>query len=430
MKSSTKSSAGPFGVIEIAQKGSRFLVCSIAARDLSRLCGGLASSPARSTSPDSLGISNAKDIKALVTAVESPAFALEVSQLQADIYQAEDPYQRVLDRSRAKAISNYLKTEDALLPNGIILAANDGVDIQVRNHEVIFEWDAEELPQPFNIIDGQHRVEGLKLLAADNDDQYGGFQVPATILIDLPFYSQAELFATINGEQKKVSKSQIFDLLGYKPVEDVKLREQAYLSEMHIQRFCHHAIKVLNASQKSPWHLRIKMRGSGEGVVTQAAFVDHLSELCAPKKARQHARFIPVLYHFLKNDDLAGIARLLLIYFIGVRHAKPKFWETNESLQKCLFGKTNGVVVLLWVLHDMICLAGGVDKLSIENVSKYWRNVPDIQIETVPKGGSKGYQTEVFEAMAPHLFGKDHRVNLTKAMEPIKQDLIESAGLF
>jgi len=215
------------------------------------LCGGLATSPSRSTSPDTIGVSNTEDVKTLVAALELSAFADEVAKVQGTTYQPEDPYQRLMDRSRAKAIAGYLQTEDALLPNGIILAANEGVTvIRDASNSVSLEWDSVEVSQPLNIIDGQHRVEGLRILVLDKPAEFADFQVPSTLLLDLPFYAQAELFATINGEQKKVNKSQIFDLLGYKQISDPTLKEKFYLGEMAIQRFCHNAVKVLQTSQK------------------------------------------------------------------------------------------------------------------------------------------------------------------------------------
>ncbi len=298
MNTSTFKQAGPFSAIEVVQRGNRFLLCAIQASQLGNLCGGLRDAPTRSTAPEALGIGQSDDLKALVETLESSAFAEDVNRVASDSYQPGDPYQRLLDRTRARAIVAYLRTEDALLPNGIILAANDGVLINKgTGNQVSVEWEGADIVYPFNIIDGQHRVEGLKLLAMESPADFADFQVPAAILLDLPFYSQAELFATINGEQKKVNKSQLFDLLGYRPVNDPQLNEKAYRGEMAVQRFCHHAVKVLNTSQKSPWHGRIKMRGSGAGIVTQAALVDHLTAYCHPKKLGQ----IPAICLFFSH---------------------------------------------------------------------------------------------------------------------------------
>lgn len=53
---------------------------------------------------------------------------------------------------------------------------------------VTLEWDGEV---PTNIIDGQHRVEALRLHLSGNGAAEEFF-VPVCILVDLPYYAQAE----------------------------------------------------------------------------------------------------------------------------------------------------------------------------------------------------------------------------------------------
>lgn len=432
METDNNESAGPFSAIDVTQGSSKFLLCSIPAGELIKLCGGLTSAPSRSTSPDGSEVEIKEDVKSLVRNLESSAFSEEVNKVQAESYDEDDPYQRLLNRNRAKAISNYLQTEDALLPNGVILAANDGVTIKrdANNATISLEWDPSVVLQPLNIIDGQHRVEGLRLLveekAADVASAFSNFQVPATLLMDLPFYSQARLFATINGEQKKVNKSQIFDLLGYKPISDIALKEKAYSGEMVVLEFCHQVVKVLNTSKKSPWCGLIKMRGSGDGIVTQAAFIDHLAAITLPKKSRPGARYASVLASFVKDADLVGLARLLLVYFLGIKAAKPQFWASPEALSRSLFGKTNGIAVLFNILHDLICEAGGASKLTVEFVKQNWMKVSNAVIENPPRGGSKGYQKDVTASVLLEMFGenadKQIRASLLKVIEQLKSE--------
>lgn len=44
------------------------------------------------------------------------------------------------------------------------------------------------------------------------------------------------MFAVINGRQKQVSRSRIYDLLGYMPIKDPAMKERAYKGEMAIHR--------------------------------------------------------------------------------------------------------------------------------------------------------------------------------------------------
>ncbi|MDH4453410.1 MAG: hypothetical protein QE570_09555 [Verrucomicrobiota bacterium] len=174
---------------------------------------------------------------------------------------------------------------------------------------------------------------------------------------------------------------------------------------------------------------RIKMRGRGDGIVTQAAFVDHLAAYCSLKKARPDMRYVPVLFPFVKTADLVGLARLLVVYFVGVKAAKPKFWESDETLASSLFGKTNGVVVLFNILHDLICVAGGTSKLTIEFVSKKWELVGDEVVANPPRGGSKGYQKEVASKVLLQMFGSNAETTVSSSVAAICDQLRAEGGL-
>lgn len=417
-------------VLRVQQKDITFYLSTVPARQLIEICSGLRVSPYRETSLDEIGVQKPEDARKLVRSLEDSAFAKEVMAAQAASYDEEDPYQRLLDKVRVRDIARYLLEEDSILPNSIILAAREEVDANLKDDStLVVEWDVESLQQPFNIIDGQHRVEGVKLLATERPDEYQDFQVAVTVLVDLPFYVQAELFSVINGRQKTVSRSRVYDLLGYMPIADPETRRQAYLGEMAVHRFCHHAVKVLNTSTKSPWRNRVKMRGTGKGVVTQAALIDHLAVYLVPKKERKDIRYLPVLYSYFKASDMVGLARLLVMYFVGINLAWPNFWKTNEALSQCLFGKTNGVAVMFAILHDLIAEAGGVDLLEINFVREMWAKVPAEVIGTPPRGGSKGYQGEVTAKVLRAMFEENYDQRLRKKLETLKATLRDSGAL-
>ena len=203
-------------VLNVQQKDVTFYLTTVRAKELSALCSGLRVSLYRETSPDEIGVQKLEDAKKLVRSLGDSAFAREVMLAQATSYDEEDPYQRILDKARVRDIASYLLEEDSILPNSIILAGREDVKVRFTadSGTLDVQWETETVGQPFNIIDGQHRVEGLKLLAAERQDEYQDFQVAVTILVDLPFYVQAELFSVINGRQKSVSRSRIYDLLG------------------------------------------------------------------------------------------------------------------------------------------------------------------------------------------------------------------------
>ena len=134
--------------------------------------------------------------------------------------------QRKLDTTRLKLIANFIKSEEMSFPTSILLAANvnsEGAIIEQSNKrwkviptslQDIYEI---EIPDGISsiVIDGQHRLNAFNF----TDDSYKKIEVVCSIFLDLPNPYQAYLFATINGNQKKVDKSLALELFGY-DVED------------------------------------------------------------------------------------------------------------------------------------------------------------------------------------------------------------------
>ncbi|MGY5450541.1 DGQHR domain-containing protein [Agarivorans sp. MS3-6] len=127
--------------------------------------------------------------------------------------------QRGLNKKRIKDISEYSQTDSALFPNSIILSANilkDGTTPEEGAWEIN---DNSELIIPTNdelasIVDGQHRIEGLKK-ALNEGELDEDFSVVCAIYFELTSPQQAEVFATINFNQQKVDKSLAYQLFGY-----------------------------------------------------------------------------------------------------------------------------------------------------------------------------------------------------------------------
>lgn len=160
-----------------------------------------------------------------------------------------DGAQRLSDPRRLDAISRYINRVDASFPNSIILAANihgpegriegdiesdlseeateadeieeldrrwrimvhpaiaDGPTPQPERYELVIPSDAKLAA----VIDGQHRLFAF----ARAEPQHLDDQLLCSVFIDLPKPMQAQIFATINSNQKAVDKSLTYELFGY-----------------------------------------------------------------------------------------------------------------------------------------------------------------------------------------------------------------------
>ncbi|CAH5676798.1 hypothetical protein AI2983V1_3241 [Enterobacter cloacae] len=70
-----------------------------------------------------------------------------------------------------------------------------------------------DLPKLAQIIDGQHRVAGLKA-AIEDDPSVADYQIPVAIYENLDTAHSARIFISINTEQRPAPKSLVFDLYG------------------------------------------------------------------------------------------------------------------------------------------------------------------------------------------------------------------------
>jgi DNA phosphorothioation-associated DGQHR protein 1 len=127
--------------------------------------------------------------------------------------------QRKLKEERIKQIALYSRTEKTTYPNSVILAANFNEDGNFVEDEKI-SWKVKDgkliIPKKLklaSIIDGQHRLEGIK--RAMSEPNFQDFDLLCSVYLDLHFSSQAEIFTSINFNQRKVDKSVAYELFGY-----------------------------------------------------------------------------------------------------------------------------------------------------------------------------------------------------------------------
>ncbi|MGV0816689.1 DGQHR domain-containing protein [Martelella sp. AMO21009] len=119
----------------------------------------------------------------------------------------EGAVQRVLNTSRIAGIRDFaLKMGD--FPASIVLNWTSGN--LVENNGFVEIPDEQKIAQ---IIDGQHRVAGLKS-AIEDDPTIADYQIPVAIYEGLDTAHSARIFISINTEQRPAPKSLVFDLYG------------------------------------------------------------------------------------------------------------------------------------------------------------------------------------------------------------------------
>jgi DGQHR domain-containing protein len=192
-----------------------------------------------------------------------------------------DGFQRLLNDARAKKLADYIvkgqDAKDAFLPTSVFLATDKSLPFDEKENRI--EIDSLSVC-PFSVVDGQHRIEGLRK-AAEKDPRVHDFEIPVVIAIKLSKLEQMCHFLIVNTTQKSVDKSveqRIFArLTAALAVEELPTLPR-WVSNVVDKGEVEKAVKYvdfLNKTNGSPWFGKIKMANEvdSDGTINQRSFV-------------------------------------------------------------------------------------------------------------------------------------------------------------
>lgn len=203
--------------------------------------------------------------------------------------------QRPESETRITEISKYCSDPDATFPTPIIISVDESSKYSLNENVLQFETDE------FygEVIDGQHRIKGLK-----KSDYLDKFELPIVFMFNLIEEEKAYIFSTINSKQTRVPMSLIYDLFDvYETRSPMKV--------------CHEIARTFNSDENSPFYKRLKMLGAKQeelASLSQGSFVKYLIPLVS-KSPDQDAIDIkksktlnpdnscPLRTYFEKNED-------------------------------------------------------------------------------------------------------------------------------
>ncbi len=249
--------------------------------------------------------------------------------------------QRELAQKRVKEIAKYCEDPDAAFPTPIILhiKGEDIVSLEpIAGFGDLYELAIDDQQQFAEILDGQHRVEGIKYANGFE------FELMVVVMFDLTEEEKAYIFSTINSNQTKVDKSLIYDLF-----ELSKTRSP--------HKTCHEIARIMNSDKNSPFYGKLKMLGKKSdktAILSQGTFVNYLCRLMSNKpqqdmidlkngiEIKDDERYVLRKYFKDKRDDI--ILKLLNNYFGAVSSVFSEEWENSKEY---ILSKTTGYGALL-----------------------------------------------------------------------------------
>ena len=280
-----------------------------------------------------------------------------------DLFQSIGGVQRRDSRKRIGAIMEYTRDPDAIFPTPIILSVSAPDVRLLENNEIQFP----EGKRCFEIIDGQHRLLGLK-----ESNLLSEFEIPVAILLNTTEEQKAYIFSTINSNQEKVGLSLIYDLFG------VTEGRSPY-------KTCHSLARSFNSDAASPFFQRLKMLGKtvyGEESLTQGTFVNKVIDLISadPKldtiNLKNSKRLEPdttrPLRDFFIHEKDDVIYKVLLNYFRAIADAFPREWEDHT---KFILRRTTGFAGLILALKVILPRGHAQKTLNYEFFQRIARNL-------------------------------------------------------
>lgn len=256
--------------------------------------------------------------------------------------------QRKLSKKRVSDLQFYVNTFDASFPTSIILAVEEDCAEWDDVNKLLILKSTEDVSYDSiaKILDGQHRIEGLKGFRENE------FDINVSIFVGADIAEQANIFATVNLSQTKVNKSLAYDLFDYSISRSP-------------QKTAHDVTVALDQFEDSPFRHRIKRLGfktAGRDfeTLTQATVVEAIMKYISinPMDDRHilisggkislantdTLEKLPFRNLFIQKNDVY-ITKILLAFFDAVKEKWPKAWSGKESGQ--ILPKTNGFKALM-----------------------------------------------------------------------------------
>lgn len=274
--------------------------------------------------------------------------------------------QRVLNPSRISSIKQFaLEVGD--FPGVIILNwINKEFPLEIGNNELTLPL----VERAAQIIDGQHRLAGIKAAIEANTD-IAKLQLPVAIYENLTTPQCADIFLSINTEQKPVPKSLVFDLYGIASEPTI---DAAATRARDIAIF-------LNEEENSPYKDGIKLPGSPrkKGGVALSTAVTALKDIVEEKGT----------FEQIGVTELELQQRIILNYFSVLREKYEKEWDSMANA----FMYSSGFM-------------GAIDFFKLKLIN-YCSNNRSFQKEIISSAIQMSFTDRILQSEVKGLGGKD-----------------------
>ena len=366
----------------------------------------------------------------------------------------EEGYQRAVESTRARRFGRWLATGNNISPASILLsirdedvkmdnATYDEKEANVTDNFGLRDADSVDLKiQPdckIWIVDGQHRIRGIKELAEADQKKIGNVNIAFTLLWGLNVTAEAEQFVIINKTQKAVRTdlAERFVAKEYKRRGEVSVMADPNSPIFKKAPWLAKAMDVLDTlidpDRNTVWTDKVLLPNETRAktmTVTQSAFTNSLETILRPKLGP------------LANEDsykICDIVDIIDDYWNAIKENCPTPFEPRSETHTpndYALQQTVGVSSLHLLLTMLLNDFKGVLKRDresrtrqftellavdgIQNVDHWDRTIPDMD-GTDAKGGKwtmMGTNQKTFKIVSDKIYNEIRQTQTYK-------DLIE-----
>ncbi len=298
--------------------------------------------------------------------------------LKVDVYDKDknkEGYQRELVSARAEAFKKFIAYENKFSPTSILLNIRHIEKIKIETSRITLD-DKEYLW----IIDGQHRIEGLKKLLKEDpsNQEYATMEVPIIITNLGNKFEEAILFAVFNKTQTGVKYDLVETVLAEQIKKgniDVETLVKEYdkagtkiLREISTRIEAVDIANMLNDREGSPWYNNIvapneKPLPSHKKIIRQRSFTTSLEPL------------IKYFERYAINVDARLLAEHLTVFWNALERVMPQAFKSPEDY---VIQKGTGTAVLHEVYPKLLLAAVG-NNTEVPNIDKLTEGLNDIK---------------------------------------------------
>lgn len=278
-----------------------------------------------------------------------------------NVVESDQGFQRKLIKKKVHAIRDFVRLceDQPPIPSTVLLYTPEKLSFRTQGRAAAV-GDLAEPREPFTIVDGQHRLAGLKLHLDAHPEEADSVHVPVAVFDGKSADFAAEMFVIVNSTHSKISKSLLIDLM-----ERVRTATREELVAARV-------VGELYKDASSPLRYRINRlggRSDRDKWILQSQLYSEISRMLSLTKP-EHRREFCLQRLGLKKlgerphresarlDEVAGLVfRLIADWYVAAARAFGECWESKEYM----FTQPATLQAILRVLGDELRGEGLVD---------------------------------------------------------------------